>query len=163
MSNGDLLNATKTSSPAVPEANPKRASPFSKPRLRWKEQAQHLKEEATVFFFAFKDKRVPWCARVVAVCTAAYLFSPVQVIPSYIPVIGLLDDIAVLFLGVKLLRKLIPPDMLIECRRRAEAAATREREEIRSAASVAGVIAVVCGWMLAAIVSSVLVMRYIRH
>ena len=75
---------------------------------RWRRQAQRLQTEALVFYFVFKHPRVTWFPQWGAACVAAYLLSPVQLIPSYIPVIGFLDDIFVLFLGVKLLRRIIP-------------------------------------------------------
>ena len=73
----------------------------------WKRQAQLLQREARGFYFAFKHPRVHWCAKLVAAGTAAYLFSPIQLIPSFIPVVGFLDDLLILFLGVKLLQRII--------------------------------------------------------
>src|SRR5271170_5379603 len=105
-------------------------------------QAQKLQTEAQVFYFVFKNPRVSWCAKLVSVCTAAYLFSPIQLIPSFIPFIGFLDDLLVLFLGVKLVKRLIPPDVLTECRLLAEAASLRKKAEIRSAGAVVGFAAI---------------------
>src|SRR5271169_6810561 len=106
-------------------------SPASEPRdMSWKERAQRLQKEAHVFYFAFKHPRVPWYARVVAACSAGYLFSPIQLIPSFIPVIGFLDDFMVLFLGAKVVQKLTPPAALRECRELADAAETRRKEEV---------------------------------
>ena len=93
----------------------------------------------------------------VAICTAGYLFSPVQLIPNYIPVIGCLDDLLVVFLGVKLLKRITPPDVLSECRALAEAAEMQKRREIRSKAAVAASIVVVALWLLAAIAASALI------
>jgi len=121
-----------------------------------------LQREATVLYFASKHRRVPWYARLVAACTVAYLFSPIQLIPSFIPVIGFADDFLVLFFGVKLLRKLIPPEVLIECRERAEAAES-EKREIRSTASIIGLVAVLSLWLAVALISSVLMLKYIRR
>ncbi len=78
----------------------------------WRRRAQRLQKEAHVFYFVFKHPRTRWYARLLAVCTAGYLLSPVQLIPSFIPVIGFLDDFAVLFLGAKLLTRITPPDVL---------------------------------------------------
>ena len=102
----------------------------------------------------FKHPRVSWLARSVAACVAAYLLSPVQLIPSYLPVIGFLDDFLVLFVGVKLLRRIVPKNVLAECRQRAEFVEVRRKEEIRSAASTVGLIVVVFLWFLAAIIAS---------
>ena len=99
----------------------------------------------------------------VAAGTAAYLFSPIQLIPSFIPVIGFLDDLLILFLGVKLLQKIIAPDVLAECRELAEAAELRRKEEIRSTAAAVGFVAIVTFWFLAAVTATALMAAYIPH
>ncbi|MGA8151487.1 MAG: DUF1232 domain-containing protein [Terriglobales bacterium] len=118
--------------------------------MSWRQQAQQLQREAHVFYFVFKHPRTHWYARLVAVCTAGYLFSPIQLIPSFIPVIGFLDDLLVLFLGVKLLRRITPEDVFAECRELAKAAEVRRKEEIRSSAAVVASVAIGTLWLLAA-------------
>ena len=93
----------------------------------WTAKAQRLRTEAHVFYLVFKHLRTPWYARVVAACSVGYIFSPVQLIPNFIPVIGFLDDFLVLHLGAKLLWNLTPPDVLAECR---ESAHVRRGEGI---------------------------------
>ncbi|MGA7852190.1 MAG: DUF1232 domain-containing protein [Candidatus Acidiferrales bacterium] len=129
--------------------------------MSWKEQAQRVQREAHVYYFAFKHPRVPWYAKAVAACSACYLFSPVQLIPSYIPVIGFLDDFLVLFVAAKLLQRIIPPDVLAECRDLADAAEMRRKEEIRSTGAVIGFVAIVAIWLLVAAGLSVLMVRHI--
>jgi uncharacterized membrane protein YkvA (DUF1232 family) len=124
-------------------------------------QAQRLQNEAQVFYFACKHPRVPWFAKVVAACTAAYLFSPVQLIPGFIPVIGFLDDLLVLFIGAKLIQKLIPPDVLTECRELAQAVSLRRNQQIRSIGSLVGFGAVALLWLLMAFAGSALMVAYI--
>ncbi len=131
------------------------------PKMSWKEQAQRVQREAHVYYFAFKHPRVPWYAKAVAACSACYLFSPVQLIPSYIPVIGFLDDFLVLFVAAKLLQRIIPPDVLAECRDLADAAEMRRKEEIRSTGAVIGFVAIVAIWLLVAAGLSVLMVRHI--
>jgi uncharacterized membrane protein YkvA (DUF1232 family) len=131
--------------------------------MSWRQQAQRLHREAHVFYFAFKHPRTPWYARLVAVCTAGYLFSPIQLIPSFIPVIGFLDDLLVLFLGVKLLQRITPPDVLAECRELAKAAEMRRKEEIRSSAAVVASVTIVTLWLFAAVTASALMAGYIPH
>jgi uncharacterized membrane protein YkvA (DUF1232 family) len=114
-----------------------------------------------VFYFAFKHPRMPWYARLIAICTAGYLLSPVQLIPSYIPVIGFLDDFLVLFLGLKLLRKIIPHNVLSDCRQRAAAVETRRKEEIKSAAARASAAVIICLWFLTTVVASVLIAKLV--
>jgi uncharacterized membrane protein YkvA (DUF1232 family) len=129
----------------------------------WRQHAQQLHREAHVFYFVFKHPRTHWYARLVALCTAGYLLSPIQLIPSFIPVIGFLDDLLVLFLGVKLLRRITPPDVLAECRELARAAEVRSKEESRSSAAVVASVAIVTLWLLAAFTASALAVRYIPH
>lgn len=129
--------------------------------LKWTQQAQRLREAALVFYFAFKHPRTPWYAKLVAVCAAGYLLSPVQLIPNYIPVIGSLDDLAVLLVGAKLLRRIIPDDVLAECLQRASDVETRRKEEIKSAAATLGAAAIICAWFLVAAIASVFMVRYV--
>lgn len=91
--------------------------------MNWKQQAVRLRKEAHAFCFAFKHPNMPWYAKLVAGCTAAYLLSPIQFIPSFIPVVGFLDDLLVLWLGIKLLQRITPRDVLIECREKVGSAA----------------------------------------
>ena len=132
--------------------------------MNWTQQAKKIHREAYVFYFAFKHPRMPWFARLVAAVTAGYLLSPVQLIPSFIPVIGLLDDVLVLYLGVKLLRRITPPDVLAECRTRAHASEMQNEEEIRSFPSAVAVwvIVGVIGLLTTAALSA-LVAAYAHH
>jgi len=129
--------------------------------MTWKQQAQRIHAEAQTFYFAFKHPRVHWYAKLVAACTAGYLFSPIQLIPSFIPVIGLLDDFLVLFLGVKLLQRIIPADILTECREQANAAEMWRKDEVRLTPSVIAVLAVALAWLFAAITASALIALYV--
>ena len=129
----------------------------------WKQRAQRLQKEAHVLYFVFKHPRTPWYARLVAACSAGYVFSPIQLIPNFIPVIGSLDDLLVLFVGTRLLQGITPPDVLTECRELADAAETRRKEETRWAAAVAAPVAIVTAWFLAAILASALMAAYVHH
>ena len=129
--------------------------------MTWKQQAQRIHTEAQSFYFAFKHPRVPWYAKVVAVCTAGYLFSPIQLIPSFIPVIGFLDDFLVLFFGVKLLQRIVPPEILAECRQQANDAEMRRKDEVRSRAAVVAVLAIAMAWLFAAITVSGMIASYV--
>ena len=70
---------------------------------------------------------VPWSAKCVAACALGYILSPVQLIPSFIPVIGQLDDLTVLFLGARFVRGLVPCALLAECEAKAESQSCRAR------------------------------------
>jgi uncharacterized membrane protein YkvA (DUF1232 family) len=129
----------------------------------WKRQAEQLRKEAQVFYFAFKHPRMPWYARLVVACTAAYLLSPIQLIPSFIPVIGFLDDLLVLVVGVKLLRMIIPPDVLTECRELAAAAELRRSVEIRSPLAMFGLVAIASLWLLAVVTATALIAAHMHR
>jgi uncharacterized membrane protein YkvA (DUF1232 family) len=131
--------------------------------MSWRQQAQQVQTQAHVFYLAFKHPRMPWHARLVAACTAGYLFSPIQLIPSFIPVIGFLDDFLVLFLGVKLLQKITPPDVLVECRQHADDAEVRRNDKIRSSAATVAAIVIVAVWLLTAVAANGLMAAYIRR
>ncbi len=76
--------------------------------------------ETYAIYLACKDPGVPWYAKLIAVSVVAYAFSPVDLIPDFIPVLGLLDDLIILPLGIALVIKLIPENVLAECRARAQ-------------------------------------------
>jgi uncharacterized membrane protein YkvA (DUF1232 family) len=99
----------------------------------------------------------------IAACAAGYLFSPIQLIPNFIPVIGSLDDLLVLFVGAKLLKMITPAEVLRECRELADAAEARRKEEIRWAHSVAAFFLIATVWILVSITASVLIAAYIYH
>jgi len=99
----------------------------------------------------------------IAICTASYLLSPIQLIPNLIPGIGFLDDLLVLFLGAKLLRKITPPDVWIDCQELAEKAELRRKDEIGWAAAVAIPVTVVGLWLLVGLAASALGAAYIHH
>jgi uncharacterized membrane protein YkvA (DUF1232 family) len=87
----------------------------------WKQRARQLKKETYAIYIACKDPRVPWYARVFAGFVVAYAFSPIDLIPDVIPILGYLDDLVLVPLGIILVLKMIPPAVLAECREKAEA------------------------------------------
>ena len=130
--------------------------------MGWNKHVRHIQKEANVFYLVFKHPRTKWYAKLVAACSAGYLFSPIQLIPSFIPVIGFMDDVLVLYLGAKLLYRITPPDVLKECRELAESAATRRKEEIGTTASVVASVVITTLWLLAAVASALMVV-YVVH
>ena len=87
--------------------------------MRWTETARYLKREVYALYFAVRDPRVPWYAKVIAGAIVAYTFSPIDPIPDFIPILGYLDELIVIPLGVLLVRRLIPDPVLADCRARA--------------------------------------------
>lgn len=120
----------------------------------WKSRARQLKLEIYALYLAYKDPRVPLPARVFAACVVAYAFSPIDLIPDFIPVLGYLDDLILIPLGIMVARKLIPADVLAECRIEAQAVMKRGKPVNRVAAVI-----IVTIWLLLAILSVWLVMR----
>jgi uncharacterized membrane protein YkvA (DUF1232 family) len=86
---------------------------------KWKAKARKLKQEVYALYLVSKDRRVPWYARVVAVAVVAYAFSPIDLIPDPIPVLGYLDDLILIPLGIALVIKLIPAEVMQDCREKA--------------------------------------------
>ena len=120
----------------------------------WKQQARRLKAEIYALYLAYKDPRTPWYARVVAACVVGYAFSPIDLIPDPIPILGYLDDLVLVPLGIMLAVKLIPPGVLSECRIKAQ-------EELKQGKPTnwvaAGVIVAI--WLLLAALALLLVSR----
>jgi uncharacterized membrane protein YkvA (DUF1232 family) len=83
--------------------------------------ARALKRDVLALYLAARDPRVPWYAKFVAACVAAYALSPIDLIPDFIPVLGYLDDIILVPLGIALAIRLIPPTLLEEHRAGASA------------------------------------------
>ncbi|MBU8917766.1 YkvA family protein [Neobacillus sp. 114] len=82
--------------------------------------AKGLKKNIYVLYLAYKDPRVPWYAKVFTVCVVAYAFSPIDLIPDFIPILGYLDDIILVPLGIMLALKMIPKDIIAECEMKAQ-------------------------------------------
>ena len=80
-----------------------------------------------VLTLLMKHRRAPWTSRAVAVFTVSYLLSPIQLIPTFLPVIGQLDDLFVLFVGMKMIRRFTPSEILTECEQRAASSVFRKR------------------------------------
>ena len=120
----------------------------------WKRRVAHLKSETYTLYLAYRDPRVPWYAKVFAAVVVAYAFSPIDLIPDFIPILGYLDDLVLVPLGVVLSLKMIPAGVLAECRQRARADLDRDRPTSWLAAAViAGI------WLLLAALSIALIWR----
>ncbi len=97
--------------------------------VRWiaalKEKAAGLKRLALTIYYVARDRRTPLPVRLLALLVAAYALSPIDLIPDFIPVLGYLDDLVLIPLGVALVVKLTPPDIVAEARERARASGRR--------------------------------------
>lgn len=111
---------------------------------RLKGWARGLKRDVVALWLAARDPRAPWTAKVLAGAVAAYALSPIDLIPDFIPVLGYLDDLVLVPLGIALAVRLIPAPMMADLRARAEA--LLERPSSRGAAVV-----IVILWLAAAL------------
>src|SRR5215212_10802676 len=93
----------------------------------WKDRVKQLKTEVYALYLAYKDPRVPWYAKLLAVCVVGYAFSPIDLIPDPIPILGYLDDLILVPLGVALAIRMIPDPILAECREKARRGADEEK------------------------------------
>lgn len=101
-----------------------------------KQAARQLKKETYAVYLASKHQRLSWYARALAGVTVAYAFSPIDLIPDFIPILGYLDDLIIVPLGIWLVLKMIPPEVLAECREKAAAEIELGKPINRAAAAV---------------------------
>jgi uncharacterized membrane protein YkvA (DUF1232 family) len=87
---------------------------------RWKERARALKKVVYALYLAYRDPRTPWYAKAVAALVVAYAFSPIDLIPDPIPVLGYLDDLVLIPLGAALALRLIPPEVMVDAHAKTE-------------------------------------------
>ncbi|BAV46747.1 transmembrane protein [Mesorhizobium loti] len=109
-----------------------------------KQWARNIKRDVVALWLAARDPRVPWYAKATAGAVAAYALSPIDLIPDFIPIIGYLDDLIIVPLGIMLAVKLVPADLMQEFRDEA----TRRAKPVGKA----GLAFVVAVWILAALV-----------
>jgi uncharacterized membrane protein YkvA (DUF1232 family) len=120
---------------------------------RLKLWARSIKRDVIALYLAARDPRVPWYAKTLALVVAAYALSPIDLIPDFIPVLGYLDDLLLVPLGILLAIRLIPADLVAEFRLAAEG--LRDRPASNTAAMVIGLI-----WALAIFGSAWLAARW---
>jgi len=123
---------------------------------RWKNRARTIKREVYTLYLAYRDPRTPWYGKAFAALVVAYAFSPIDLIPDPIPILGYLDDLVLVPLGVMIAVRLIPPVVMSEARVKAE-------EILRSGKPVSWVGALIIGliWVALAILAILFVSRLI--
>ena len=124
----------------------------------WKEKARALKRETYAVYLACRDPRVPWYGRLLAACVVAYAFSPIDLIPDFVPVLGYLDDLLLIPLGIAVVLRTIPPEVMAECREKAAIAMAGGKPKNWIAAAV-----IVAIWILLAALGIFLVMRALKN
>jgi uncharacterized membrane protein YkvA (DUF1232 family) len=108
-------------------------------------RARQLKQEAVALYYACRDARTPWYARLLAAGVLAYALSPLDLIPDFIPVLGIVDDLILVPLGILLVAKLVPAEVMDDCRARARMTSARPTSRM-------GVAVVIATWLLIAFV-----------
>lgn len=140
------LTASRSSSPGT----------SGEPRMStWeciKQWARRIKQDSLALYFAVRDPRTPWPAKLVAALVVGYAFSPIDLIPDFIPVLGYIDDLLLLPLGILLAIKLIPPAVLADCRIQASQLAQKPRSRL-------GAVIIIALWLLLAILITHYVLR----
>lgn len=123
--------------------------------VRLRVRARSIKRDARALNLAVRDPRVPWYAKLFALCIAAYALSPIDLIPDFVPVLGYLDDVILLPLAILLAIKMIPPGIMAEHRAAAVRAETKSR--------TAGALAIGTIWLVAIALSGWLVWRRLAN
>jgi uncharacterized membrane protein YkvA (DUF1232 family) len=124
--------------------------------VTWQQRARQLKAETYALYLAYRDPRVRWYARVFAACVVAYAFSPIDLIPDPIPILGYLDDLILIPLGIALALKMIPPVVMAECREKAQTLMSQSRPRNWIAAAI-----IVAIWLLLAALAVILLAQII--
>ncbi len=113
----------------------------------WRQRARRLKRDTYALYLAARDPRVPWYTKALALAIVGYALSPLDLIPDFVPIIGYLDDLILIPLGIALVLRLTPPEALAECRAQAQQEMERGRLSRSTPARVATVI-IVLAWLL---------------
>ncbi len=127
---------------------------------RLRQRAESLKVDTYAIFLAYRDPRTPWYAKLLAAGVVAYAVSPIDLIPDFIPVIGLLDDLIIVPLGAALAIRMIPRQVMAECREKARNAmepGTSKRTRLLVGATIVAI------WCLLVVLVIFLVLRLWRR
>ena len=129
------------------------AQPIDQLKLRlqssiagWKRRAKELKIQLYALYLAYRDPRVPLFARIFVAVVVGYAFSPIDLIPDFIPILGYLDDLVIVPAGIAIALKLIPAEVMTECRAQSRLAIEQGKPVSRIAAVV-----IVGVWLIIAI------------
>jgi uncharacterized membrane protein YkvA (DUF1232 family) len=124
----------------------------------WKARARQLKTEVYALYLAYKDVRTPWYAKVFIAVVVGYAFSPIDLIPDPIPILGYLDDLVLIPLGAYLAVKMIPPQVMEESRAKAKEVLAQGNPVNKVAAVV-----IVLIWIGLAALAGVLIYKWVKH
>jgi uncharacterized membrane protein YkvA (DUF1232 family) len=124
----------------------------------WKNKVSLLKQNTYALYLASRDPRVPWVAKLVVGLVVAYALSPIDLIPDFIPILGYVDDVLLLPLGIALAIKLMPRDVWAECQERAR---TQIRLKLPSSRIAALMITLI--WIAVLVTVAVFSWKWLKH
>ena len=122
-------------------------------KRRWKEWVAERKKDTSALYLASREPRVPLAAKIIVALVFAYVLSPVDLIPDFIPVLGYLDDMVLVPIGIAVAIRLIPADIWQECRYQACDRLSSSLPRSRSAVFV-----IAAGWVVASVLLILLVL-----
>ncbi len=121
---------------------------------RLKQKSRNLKVEIYALYLAYRDPRVPWYAKAFVALVVGYAFSPIDLIPDFIPVLGYLDDLILIPLGVAVALKMIPEKVMEDCRIRSKEVMSKKKPINRVAA-----VFIICIWLMLIVMTIALVVK----
>jgi uncharacterized membrane protein YkvA (DUF1232 family) len=114
----------------------------------WRQKAKVIKQELLAIYLACKDPRTPWYAKALGICVVGYALSPIDLIPDPIPILGYVDDLILLPLGIIAVRKMIPTAVLTECREKAKESTQQKRKNWLAAGVIITIWLIVAIWII---------------
>jgi len=124
---------------------------------KWKHSARKLKAETYALYLAYRHPDTPWFAKIFAGLVIAYAFSPIDLVPDFVPILGYLDDLILVPLGIALALKMIPDTVMADCRIQAQISIDEGKPINRLAAVV-----IVMIWLNLAFVCIFWIMELLR-
>jgi uncharacterized membrane protein YkvA (DUF1232 family) len=122
-----------------------------------KTKAKELKRETYTLYLVYKDSRVSWWKRLFLGVVIGYAVSPIDLIPDFIPVIGYLDDLILVPIGISIALKLIPREIIEECRKKAREGKNKEVPVGKKATLV-----IISIWIIGLIILSIWIIDMLR-
>ena len=122
-----------------------------------KQKATALKKESYALYFAARDPRIPWYSKALIGLIVAYAFSPIDLIPDFFPVLGYLDDLVLIPLGIALAIKMIPDEIMTDARDKVETLTTEGKPVIRYGAFI-----ILSLWLVFLLLAGFLIWRIVR-
>ncbi|WP_377519561.1 YkvA family protein [Priestia megaterium] len=119
--------------------------------------AKKLKKQLFILYLAYKDERVSWYTKLFTACVVAYAFSPIDLIPDFIPVLGYIDDIIIVPLGIMIALKMLPKNVIEDCTLKAEELVQNEKPQNWVAGSI-----IIIVWLLIFMWSCFIVFKFLN-